>query len=110
MASYVEVISPDGETSVVTQKVARLLQGRGYAIPGPGGASSGGDAPEANVPPSGTVAEVLAWVGEDQARADAALDAEEERSGGPRKTLVAALEELSPQETETSEESDEGSD
>jgi len=42
--------------------------------------------------PAGSVSEVLAWVGEDQERAAAALEAE--KTGHARKTLVAKLEEL----------------
>jgi hypothetical protein len=44
--------------------------------------------------PDGTVAEVLGWVGDDRDRAQLALDAEGERSGPPRRTLVAQLETL----------------
>lgn len=42
--------------------------------------------------PSGTIDEVLAWVGEDTARAELALEAE--NSGHKRKTLTARLKEL----------------
>lgn len=43
--------------------------------------------------PKGTSAEVLAWVGEDAARAQEALDAEHE-SHKPRKGLIEELEEI----------------
>lgn len=38
--------------------------------------------------------DLLAWVGDDQDRAVRALAAEQERSGGPRSTVVAALEKV----------------
>lgn len=41
--------------------------------------------------PDGTVDDVLAWVGDDKARAQAALDAEQQRPT-PRTSLVAELE------------------
>jgi hypothetical protein len=41
----------------------------------------------------GSVAAILAWVGDDKVRAQAALSVEKE-GGAPRKTLVAALTEL----------------
>lgn len=44
----------------------------------------------AEQPPDGTVAEVTEWVGDDPARADAALGAEKRRDT-PRTTLVDAL-------------------
>lgn len=44
--------------------------------------------------PSGTVAEVLAWVGTDLSRAQAALDAEEEGAG--RVSLLRALRAMLP--------------
>jgi hypothetical protein len=51
-----------------------------------------GDAPPAgDGVPDGTVDEVLAWVGSDKARAQKALDAEDEAEK-PRTTLVEALE------------------
>lgn len=40
--------------------------------------------------PEGTIAEVLAWVGDDRARASAALDAE--YAGASRSTLISQLE------------------
>jgi len=43
--------------------------------------------------PSGTIKEVLTWVGEDKERAQAALDAEK-ASDSERKTLVTSLEEI----------------
>lgn len=59
---------------------------------------SGADADEAAVDvddvPDGTVPEVLEWVGDDQARASAALLAEQRRHDPPRKTLVEPLEDL----------------
>lgn len=55
-------------------------------------ASSDTQEPEALEVPAGSVSEVLAWVGEDQERAAAALEAE--KAGHARKTLVAKLEEL----------------
>lgn len=52
--------------------------------------------PEAeNVTAHGTVEQVLEWVGDDRARAHAALEAEQTAPDSePRKTLVAALEKL----------------
>lgn len=44
--------------------------------------------------PDGTVAEVLAWVGDNQHLASAALIAERRRHDPPRKTLTAQLEAL----------------
>ncbi len=41
----------------------------------------------------GNVAAILAWVGDDKVRAQAALSAEQE-GGAPRKTLVAGLEDV----------------
>ncbi|SEB43515.1 hypothetical protein SAMN04489727_1720 [Amycolatopsis tolypomycina] len=38
--------------------------------------------------------DLLAWVGDDSDRAARALEAEKERSGGPRSTVVAALEKV----------------
>ena len=43
--------------------------------------------------PEGTIAEVTAWVGGDPARAAVALDAEQ-ASDSPRKSLVAALDQI----------------
>jgi len=40
--------------------------------------------------PKGTVSEVLAWVGDDEERAEAALDAE--KDGAKRVTLIHVLE------------------
>lgn len=48
------------------------------------------DAKEGDVP-SGTVPEVLSWVGDDKERAQKALDAENENDK-PRKSLVSELE------------------
>jgi hypothetical protein len=45
--------------------------------------------------PDGAAAEVLAWVGDDPARAGAALKAEQQREK-PRTTLITALEKLQP--------------
>lgn len=42
--------------------------------------------------PKGTVSEVLAWAGDDQDRVKAALDAENEKEDGKRKTLISSLE------------------
>lgn len=42
--------------------------------------------------PKGTVSEVLTWVGDDSKRAQAALDAENEKEDGKRKTLISSLE------------------
>lgn len=44
--------------------------------------------------PAGNVEDVLAWVGDDRARAAAALMAEQRRDGDPRKTLVEPLQHL----------------
>lgn len=44
--------------------------------------------------PDATVDEVLEWVGDDRARATAALMAEQRRDGDPRKTLVEPLQAL----------------
>lgn len=44
--------------------------------------------------PEGTVDAVLDWVGDDRARAAAALLAEQRREGDPRKTLVEPLQQL----------------
>jgi hypothetical protein len=46
--------------------------------------------------PQGTIAEVLAWVGDDRERAQAALDAEYE--GAIRSTLIAQLEAIADTE------------
>ena len=46
--------------------------------------------------PGATIAEIMSWVGEDPARAKAALEAEEAREK-PRATLVAKLEPLAAQ-------------
>lgn len=50
-----------------------------------------GDDPPLEQPPSGSTAEVLAWVGDDLDRARLALDAERNRPD-PRKGLVSELE------------------
>lgn len=50
--------------------------------------------------PDGTAKEVLAWVGDSQARADAALAAEQEREK-PRSTLVDSLAEIVNPEKES---------
>lgn len=50
--------------------------------------------------PSGTVVQVLSWVGESKARAESALDAEQERDN-PRKSLVEALDEIVNPEKES---------
>lgn len=56
------------------------------------GKSAPSDAPPAgDEVPDGTVDEVLAWVGDDKAKAQQALDAEED-ADKPRTTLVEALE------------------
>jgi len=48
--------------------------------------------PQGPVVPAGNVSEVLEWVGEDQERAQLALDAE--KAGHGRKTLLKQLKEL----------------
>jgi hypothetical protein len=50
------------------------------------------EAEKAEEVPTGTVSEMLAWVGDDKNRAQAALDAEKE--GAERVTLIHALEDL----------------
>jgi|SRR5262245_24273729 len=52
--------------------------------------------------PAGTIAEVLAWVGDDPARAQQALDAE--LAGQNRSTLISQLEAIASQEEPVSEE------
>jgi len=52
--------------------------------------------------PQGTAADVLAWVGDDPARAQAALDAE--YVGANRSTLIAKLEPIAAKEASVSEE------
>jgi hypothetical protein len=48
--------------------------------------------PPREEPPTGTVAEVLAWVGDDPRRAQLALEAEQ--AGQQRSTLIAQLERI----------------
>lgn len=50
--------------------------------------------------PTGSASEVLAWVGNDPDRAQAALDAERERDA-PRTTLTAGLERIAAQRQQT---------
>jgi len=69
---------------------ARGGTGTRAEAPGPADASLEPAATQSEAPPTGTIAEILAWVGSDQARAQAALDAEY-GTGHPRSTLVAAL-------------------
>jgi len=61
----------------------------GAAAPVATPAPAGSAVPDSGVP-SGTIAEVLAWVGDDPERAQAAYDAE--RAGQGRVTLLTALE------------------
>ena len=49
------------------------------------------DKEKANATPTGTVSEILDWVGEDKERAQRALDAEKENKK-PRSSLVKDLE------------------
>lgn len=44
--------------------------------------------------PTGTVNEVLAWVGDDKDRATVALHVEESEGGNKRKTLIASLKDI----------------
>lgn len=73
------------------------FDGSGYHWQSTGAASSPGDPGDPpqvvpdEYPADGTIAQILAWVGDDTIRAEAALDAEDE-TGKPRKSLVAALE------------------
>lgn len=61
---------------------------------GGGAEKTGSGAPDdASKVPVGTSKEVLDWVGQDKAKAQAALDAEK-ASGEPRKGLTRELEEL----------------
>lgn len=69
----------DGETGVDTDGTADA-------------ALEGDETPYADVP-AGTTQEVLDWVGDDEAKAEAALEAEY-ASEEPRENLVEALEEL----------------
>lgn len=57
-------------------------------LTGPASAGTTGPSPESV--PTGTIADVLAWVGEDPARAQAAYDVEV--AGQNRSTLLAELE------------------
>jgi hypothetical protein len=47
-----------------------------------------------DIPPTGNIAEVMAWVSGDVGRAQAALTAERHRPDGSRSTLVADLEKV----------------
>lgn len=60
--------------------------------PEPPAPSEGEDDGAILEPPSGTISEVTQWVGEDKAKAEAALKAEKE--GANRKTLVSTLESI----------------
>lgn len=59
--------------------------------------ASTGEAPEGEQVPDGTADDVLAWVGDDPARAAVAVEAEQGREK-PRKTLLANLEKLTAAE------------
>jgi hypothetical protein len=56
----------------------------------PQGKREADDAPDDSCPPSGTIEEIKAWVGDDHDRAQQALTAE--RNGQQRQTLIAWLE------------------
>ena len=62
----------------------RGMQGSSYPVPAESG--DGGDVPD------GTVKEVLDWVGDDKSRAEAALEAEDEKGDDARVSLVEKLE------------------
>ncbi|HEV7651336.1 MAG TPA: hypothetical protein VGP26_24565 [Actinophytocola sp.] len=68
-----------------------LLAARGERVPGDGDASAGGDV--GDDVPDATVDEVMAWVGEDGARALRALT-KEQAAARPRLSLVNQLGEL----------------
>lgn len=60
--------------------------------PEPPAPSEGTDDGAILEPPTGTISEVTQWVGDDKAKAEAALKAE--KDGANRKTLVASLESI----------------
>lgn len=109
MAEFVQMKHKDRDNVVRVSRNAFLAvwQSKGFELVGGPLAGPGPDAPEtpAQTPeelageltpgglPDGTVDEVVAWVGNDQARAQLALDAEQAKDS-PRKTAVAALEQV----------------
>ena len=78
-----------------SEKPARLLASKHDRYEAPKPTSEPVIAPEASEDdvPSGTVPEVLTWVGDDVERAQKALD-EEVANDKPRKGLVAQLQEM----------------
>lgn len=73
---------------VPAQDIERLL-GLGHIA-----AAASESEPDPDAVPDGTVGDVLAWVGEDLARAERALDAEQDKGERARKGIVDPLTEL----------------
>jgi len=73
-------------------RVAAIVSAPG-AIAAPAAEPEQPDPGDGDVVPDGTIAEVLAWVGEDPARAQEAYDVEAAKTS-PRTTLLADLEDL----------------
>lgn len=86
---------PSGIADRVSRGELRLVNADGSAIEEPPPAPP----VDPEVVPTGSIAVVLAWVGEDRERAVRALDAEH-ATEKPRVTLVAALEALATEPNE----------
>jgi hypothetical protein len=80
---------PAGIADRVAKGYLRLVNADGTPLAGP----PAGVTADSDEVPSGSVAVVLGWVGDDPERAARALDVEE-AADKPRKTLLAALEAL----------------
>lgn len=87
---------PSGIADRVGRGELRLVNEDGTPIAEPEAAKAAVDSDEV---PAGSIAVVLAWVGEDRDRAIRALDAEQ-ASEKPRKSLVTALEALATEPNE----------
>lgn len=87
---------PSGIADRVARKELRLVNEDGTPLAEPEAAPA---APDSDKVPSGSIAVVLAWVGEDPDRAVRALDVET-AAERPRKGLVTALEALATEPNE----------
>ncbi len=80
-----------GRTITVRPTVAVQLERKGWSRAEPAVSEPATAEAPAAAAPTGTVVEVLAWVGDDPDRAAVALMAEEARPEGPRRTLIDKL-------------------
>lgn len=81
---------PGGIRSRVDKKELLLVNEDGTPLAEPEAEAPAGNSDEV---PAGSIAVVLGWIGEDKMRAQRALDVEAVKDQ-PRKSLVAALEEM----------------